>query len=111
MSELFHWRKCARPIISSDDFTYINSAGIVDAGGSLKEPPHTILSFFGEARYDYDDRILVTASLRSDGSSNFGANNRFGYFPALSAAWSGKQRRKLIWVWMWVCGMVDYKPC
>jgi TonB-linked SusC/RagA family outer membrane protein len=77
----------------SDDFTYINSAGIVDAGGSYKEPPHTILSFFGEARYDYDDRILVTASLRSDGSSNFGANNRFGYFPALSAAWRISQEK------------------
>lgn len=77
----------------SDDFTYINSAGIVDAGGSYKEPPHTILSFFGEARYDYDDRILVTASLRSDGSSNFGENNRFGYFPALSAAWRISQEK------------------
>lgn len=77
----------------SDDFTYINSAGIVDAGGSYKEPPHTILSFFGEARYDYDDRILVTASLRSDGSSNFGKNNRFGYFPALSAAWRISQEK------------------
>jgi TonB-dependent starch-binding outer membrane protein SusC len=80
-------------LFPSDDFTYINSAGIVDAGGSLKEPPHTILSFFGEARYDYDDRILVTASLRSDGSSNFGANNRFGYFPALSAAWRISQEK------------------
>jgi len=71
----------------SDDFTYIQSAGIVDDGASFREPAHSILSFFGEARYDYKDRILVTASLRADGSSNFGANNRFGYFPTLSAAW------------------------
>jgi TonB-linked SusC/RagA family outer membrane protein len=77
----------------SDDFTYINSAGIVDAGGSYKEPPHTILSFFGEARYDYDDRILVTASMRTDGSSNFGMNNRYGYFPAISAAWRLSQEK------------------
>jgi TonB-dependent starch-binding outer membrane protein SusC len=74
-------------IFPSDDFTYIQSAGVVDAGVSFREPPHTILSFFGEARYDYKDRILVTASLRADGSSNFGPNNRFGYFPTLSAAW------------------------
>lgn len=74
-------------LFPSDDFTYIQSAGVVDAGGSFREPPHSILSFFGEARYDYDDRILVTASLRADGSSNFGPNNRFGYFPTVSAAW------------------------
>jgi TonB-dependent starch-binding outer membrane protein SusC len=74
-------------LFPSDDFTYIQSAGIVDNGSSFKEPPHSILSFFAEAKYDYDDRFLATASLRTDGSSNFGANNRFGYFPAVSAAW------------------------
>jgi TonB-dependent starch-binding outer membrane protein SusC len=74
-------------LFASDDFTYIQSAGIVDNGSSYKEPAHSILSFFAESRYDFDDRILVTASLRTDGSSNFGKNNRFGYFPALSAAW------------------------
>ncbi len=80
-------------IFPSDDFTYISSAGVVDSGSSLREPPHSILSFFGEARYDYDDRILVTASMRTDGSSNFGKNNRFGYFPSLSAAWRISQEK------------------
>jgi TonB-dependent starch-binding outer membrane protein SusC len=74
-------------LFPSDDFTYIQSAGIVDNGSSFKEPAHSILSFFAETRYDYDDRFLATASLRADGSSNFGANNRFGYFPTISAAW------------------------
>ncbi len=80
-------------IFPSDDFTYISSAGVVDSGSSLKDPPHTILSFFGETRYDFNDRILVTASLRTDGSSNFGKNNRFGYFPSLSAAWRISQEK------------------
>jgi TonB-dependent starch-binding outer membrane protein SusC len=74
-------------LFPSDDFTYIQSAGIVDNGSSFKEPAHSILSFFAEVRHDYDDRFLFTASVRADGSSNFGANNRFGYFPAASAAW------------------------
>jgi TonB-linked SusC/RagA family outer membrane protein len=74
-------------LFSSDDFTYINSAGLVDQGGSIKVPTHTILSFIGSADYDYDDRYLASFSMRADGSSNFGANNRFGYFPALSAGW------------------------
>ena len=80
-------------LFPSDDFSYITSAGIVDAGSSQKDPPHSILSFFGETRYDFDDRILVTASMRTDGSSNFGKNNRFGYFPSLSAAWRISQEK------------------
>jgi TonB-linked SusC/RagA family outer membrane protein len=74
-------------LFPSDDFTYINSAGIVDAGGSLKAPPSGLVSFFGEATYDYDDRYLAKVTLRADGSSNFGPNNKFGFFPAVSAGW------------------------
>ncbi|MBL7858360.1 MAG: TonB-dependent receptor [Cyclobacteriaceae bacterium] len=80
-------------IFPSDDFTYVQSAGVVDDGSSYREPPHSILSFFGEARYDYDERFLLTASLRSDASSNFGSNNRFGYFPSVSAAWRISQEK------------------
>ena len=74
-------------IFPSDDFTYIASAGIVDQGSSFKNPPHTILSFFGELRYNYTEHFLLTASFRADGSSNFGPNHKFGYFPAMSAGW------------------------
>jgi TonB-dependent starch-binding outer membrane protein SusC len=74
-------------LFPSDDFSYINSAGIVDAGGSYKRAPHTLLSFFTEARYSFDDRFLFTATMRADGSSNFGPNHKFGYFPAVSAGW------------------------
>jgi TonB-linked SusC/RagA family outer membrane protein len=74
-------------LFTSDDFTYISSAGLVDDGGSFKEPQHAIVSGLSEARYDYDGKYLFTASFRADGSSNFGENNRFGYFPGLSAGW------------------------
>jgi TonB-dependent starch-binding outer membrane protein SusC len=74
-------------LFPSDDFTYVTSAGIVDAGSSAKPAPHTLLSFFAEGRYDFDDRFLFTASLRADGSSNFGPNNKWGYFPSASGAW------------------------
>ncbi|MBL7865019.1 MAG: TonB-dependent receptor [Cyclobacteriaceae bacterium] len=81
-------------LFPSDDFTYIASAGIVDNGFSFREPSHSILSFFAEGRFDHDDsRILATASFRTDGSSNFGENNRFGFFPALSAAWRISQEK------------------
>jgi len=73
-------------LFPSDDFTYITSAGIVDAGSSYRVTS-ALLSFFSEVKYDYKDRYLVTGTFRADGSSRFGSGNRFGYFPALSAAW------------------------
>lgn len=80
-------------LFPSDDFTYITSAGVVDAGSSLKPAPHSIVSYFAEGRYNYDDRILVTANFRADGSSNFGPNYKFGYFPALSVGWRLSQEK------------------
>lgn len=44
-------------------------------------------SFFGRVTYQYDDRYLVTANFRADGSSKFGANNKYGYFPSFSLGW------------------------
>lgn len=44
-------------------------------------------SYFGRLNYIYDNKYIVQAVVRRDGSSNFGANNRFGTFPAVSAAW------------------------
>ncbi len=46
-----------------------------------------LLSFFTRVNYNYRDRYLVSASLRADGSSKFGADNKWGWFPAVSAAW------------------------
>lgn len=74
-------------LFSSDDFTYINSAGLIDNGGSFRQPTHTIVSAITNANYDYDDRFLASFSMRGDGSSNFGANHKFGFFPAVSAGW------------------------
>lgn len=74
-------------LFPSDDFTYIQSAGVVNDGGSSKSPPATLLSMFMQAQYDYDERFLATVGFRADGSSNFGPNHRFGYFPAVSGGW------------------------
>ncbi|MBD2701205.1 TonB-dependent receptor [Spirosoma sp. BT702] len=73
-------------LFASDDFTYINSAGIVDQGGS-GVANSGLLSTFGELRYDYNDRYLATLTARYDGSSRFGQSRRFGVFPSASVAW------------------------
>ena len=44
-------------------------------------------SFFGRAQYDYKEKYLLSATMRADGSSNFAKNNRWGYFPSVSAGW------------------------
>ncbi|MFO7826575.1 MAG: TonB-dependent receptor [Cyclobacterium sp.] len=46
-----------------------------------------LASYFGRIAYDYDERYLVTATFRSDGSSKFAPGNRWGYFPAFSLGW------------------------
>ncbi|ADB40207.1 SusC/RagA family TonB-linked outer membrane protein [Spirosoma linguale] len=73
-------------LFPSDDFTYINSAGIVDQGGS-SVTNNGLLSTFGEVRYSYDEKYLATITARYDGSSRFGQSRRFGVFPSASFAW------------------------
>jgi len=46
-----------------------------------------LLSYLGRVNYDFDNKVLMTASLRIDGSSKFGENNRFGYFPSAAIGW------------------------
>jgi TonB-linked SusC/RagA family outer membrane protein len=46
-----------------------------------------LLSYFGRVNYNYDNRYLVQAAARIDGSSRFGDNQKYGYFPTISGAW------------------------
>jgi len=46
-----------------------------------------LTSFFARANYSYDSKYMLTGTIRRDGSSRFGANNKWGYFPSASAAW------------------------
>lgn len=48
---------------------------------------YKLISYYGRVLYDYDDKYLFSATLRRDGSSNFGAANRWGVFPSFSAGW------------------------
>ena len=53
-------------------------------------PPETswsLLAYFGRANYSYKDKYLFSASYRREGSSRFGANNKWGNFPAVSVGW------------------------
>lgn len=45
-------------------------------------------SFFGRVNYSYNDKYLFTATFRADGSSKFGVNNKYGYFPSVALGWN-----------------------
>ena len=45
-------------------------------------------SFFGRLNYQFDGKYLLTATLRADGSSKFGENNKYGYFPSFALGWN-----------------------
>ncbi|MEX0648496.1 MAG: SusC/RagA family TonB-linked outer membrane protein [Balneolaceae bacterium] len=48
----------------------------------------SLISYMARANYNYDDRYLITATGRMDGSSRFGAENQFGFFPSVALAWN-----------------------
>ncbi len=72
-------------------FRYINGSlpaalGNVNASGIATE--WALMSYFAQAGYSFDSRYVLSASVRRDGSSRFGPNNRWGTFPSVSAAWN-----------------------
>lgn len=62
-----------------------NSAGITIGGGPNDADRR--LSYFGRLNYNYKEKYLINATFRADGSSRFAAQNRWGYFPSVSAGW------------------------
>lgn len=47
-----------------------------------------LVSFYARANYSYDNRYMLTATIREDGSSRFGEDNKWGFFPSASLAWN-----------------------
>jgi TonB-linked SusC/RagA family outer membrane protein len=76
----------------------VDQTGINDLGGAEQisskyssVTERVINSYLGRINYSYASKYLLTASYRADGSSVFGLNNKWGYFPSLSLAWSMSQ--------------------
>ena len=70
----------------NDQFTKLASAARI-VGGSSSETGYSILSYIARINYRFRERYLLSLSGRIDGSSRFGASNRYGVFPAVSAGW------------------------
>ena len=72
--------------VLNPDYMWPNAAvGEAEAYGSGEG--YTLVSFFGKMNYTYADRYLASLTVRYDGSSRFGRNNRYGTFPSVSLGW------------------------
>ena len=70
---------------ASDDIPTLNAA--TSTSGTSFETKNALISYFGRAQYNYNNKYLLQASIRRDGSSKFGANTKWGVFPSVSAGW------------------------
>lgn len=78
---------------ANDAFTDISSASVRTAAQTWTK--YNLESFFARADYNIENKYYFNASVRADGSSKFGTNNQWGYFPAFSVAWRLKQEKFL----------------
>jgi TonB-linked SusC/RagA family outer membrane protein len=78
--------------LETPDYMY-PSAGTGEAFATGGATGYSLLSYFGKINYVYDDKYLASVTLRRDGSSRFGKNNRFATFPAFSAGWRINQEQ------------------
>jgi len=69
--------------IANYDYAFHSSSGGWDTPSQ-----GSIASFFGRANWNFDEKYMVTAIIRADGSNNFARGKRWGYFPSVSAGWN-----------------------
>ena len=75
--------------MTADNLQSGNSLKIGDVTSSRNE--YKLISLFARAHYSYKEKYMITATVRRDGSSKFGANHKWGIFPSVSAAWGISQ--------------------
>jgi iron complex outermembrane receptor protein len=79
------------PLSDVLDYDFLSNAGATppaeSGGGRFVDPSSELQSYFGRVNFNVNDKLNVTATLRADGSSKFGENNRYGVFPSFAAAY------------------------
>ena len=84
--------------LRSYDKPYISAAEGLAADGKMEvwggpNVKHTMSSLFARVSYNYDERYMVQGTIRRDGSSRFGSNNKYGTFPSVSFGWNIMKER------------------
>jgi len=84
----------------NDNLQYLTSAGTIRAA-SATALDRVMNSYFGQFKYNFKYKYIFTLTARADGSSKFGTNNKYGYFPAGSVAWRMSEEpfmKKVKWI-------------
>ncbi len=73
----------------SDDpnYSYLSNGGVEGQNNGSQAFNSSLFSIFGLVNYGYKDKYLLNVTIRQDGSSVFGSENRYGFFPSIGAAW------------------------
>ncbi|MDR1341782.1 MAG: TonB-dependent receptor [Prevotellaceae bacterium] len=87
-TEQSEWRNSwiRKEHLSSDKVRFVTNDGDFNDNNGGKGLGRSV-SFFARALYNFDNRYLLTATIRADGSDRFGRNYKFGYFPSVALAW------------------------
>lgn len=72
---------------TTDPFRYLDYGSDVNKNSSGSAQIWNLISFFASANYGYDNKYFASGTIRADGSSRFGPNNKWGYFPSVSGGW------------------------
>lgn len=86
---IYRYTEASGSDFPNDQIQTINNATVKSSRSERKT--WTLLSYLARVNYRYDNKYYLTASIRADGSSRFGKNNRYGYFPSGSVAWRVSQ--------------------
>lgn len=70
----------------NEDITVLSAADQINSLSEFKQE-EALIGYFGRVNYSYQDKYLFTGNIRVDGSSKFGADNRYGIFPSFSVGW------------------------
>jgi len=74
------------------DFSVLD-AGVINAATGSNANESVLLSYLGRAVYSYDERYVLTATFRRDGSSRFAPANKYGNFPSIAFAWNASNEK------------------
>lgn len=88
-------------LFREDNLGQGSALGLGKAAMSSGKSDNTLIAFFGRVNYNFEGKYLFSATLRREGSSRFGANNKWGNFPAVSGAWNITQEdfmKSINWV-------------
>lgn len=88
-AQSYYWKNLngTRTGFLTNEVIDLNAGNAASAGNGGGQGDGAMESFLGRINYNFEDRYIVTAAFRADGSANFGPQNKWGYFPSVSAVW------------------------